>query len=43
MFGSNYAMPTPSACRSDLDSLALDETIRVDYLGQTARRVFHLD
>jgi predicted TIM-barrel fold metal-dependent hydrolase len=43
MFGSNYPMLTPSACLSDLDSLALEEATRTDYLGQTASRVFRLD
>jgi predicted TIM-barrel fold metal-dependent hydrolase len=43
MFGSNYPMLTPSACLADLDSLALEEATRADYLGQTASRVFRLD
>ncbi len=43
MFGSNYPMLTASACLADLESLALDEDARANYLGQTARRVFRLD
>lgn len=42
MFGSNWPMLTPAQCLKELDHLQLTDEQSADFLGGTARRVFHL-
>lgn len=42
MFGTNWPMVSPTRCLARIDDLDLDDELRVDFLGRTARRVFKL-
>jgi uncharacterized protein len=42
LFGSNHPMVAPAACLAELDTLALDDEAKKMFLGENARRIFHL-
>ncbi len=42
LFGTNYPMISPAKALEELDSLALSEEVRADFLGGNAWRVFKL-